>query len=229
MINLDSIVNLIANETTLLVPLFAILGGVLASTLPCSLAGIPLIITYVGGAGAKEPKTALKLSLLFALGSAVVFTALGLIAAVVGRFFGTSSTIWNIILAVVFILMSLQLFGIYEFVPSINLLAKNKRRGMAGAFLTGMLAGVFSSPCATPILVALMAVVARGGSLAWAGLLFFLYSVGHSILVVIAGTSFGLVDRMSASGRYQGLTKLLQFAFGLVLLGFGIYLLYMEM
>lgn len=229
MIPLDSIVNQIANEQSLIVPLLALLGGILASTLPCSLAGIPLVITYVGGASAKEPKTAFKLSLLFALGSALVFTVLGLLAATIGRYFGTTSTIWNIILGLLFILMSLQIFGVFEFVPSINLLSKNKTRGMAGAFLTGMLAGLFSSPCATPILVALMAVVARGGSLLWAGLLFFLYSVGHSILVIVAGTSFGFVDRLASSGKYQTLTKLVQFGFGVILLGFGFYLLYLEM
>lgn len=210
-------------------PLLALIGGILASTLPCSLAGIPLVITYVGGASARETKTAFKLSLLFALGSAMVFTILGLLAAGIGRYFGTTSTLWNIILGILFILMSLQIFGVFEFVPSLNLLSKNKKRGMAGAFLTGMLAGLFSSPCATPILVALMAVVARGGSLAWAALLFFMYSVGHSILVIVAGTSFGFVDRLSASGKYQTLSKLLQILFGLIVLGFGLYLLYLEM
>lgn len=228
MINIDSLVGMVVNETSLWVPLLALLGGILASTLPCSLASIPLVIAYVGGAGAKEAKTGFKLSLVFALGSALVFTALGLGAAGLGQFLARSGRVWNVLLAIVFILMSLQLFGLYEFVPSANLLAKNKRRGYGGAFVTGMLAGLFSSPCATPILVALLALVARGGSLWWAGILFFMYSIGHSILVIVAGTSFGLADRLAASGRYQRLTKLLQWIFGLILLGFGLYLLYIE-
>lgn len=43
-------------------PLLALLAGVLTSFTPCSLSSIPLVIGYVGGAGAQDTKMALRLS-----------------------------------------------------------------------------------------------------------------------------------------------------------------------
>ena len=39
--------------------------------------------------------------------------------------------------------------------------------GYLGDFIAGILGGFFSSPCATPVLVVLLAVVAKEGSLLW--------------------------------------------------------------
>ena len=40
-------------------PLLALLAGILTSFTPCSLSSIPLVIGYVGGAGAQDTKMAL--------------------------------------------------------------------------------------------------------------------------------------------------------------------------
>lgn len=226
---MDKLVNSIVEQQNFLIPFLAFLGGILASTLPCSLASIPLVITYVGGANADEPKTAFKLSLLFALGTATTFTILGIMAATVGTFFGSVNKWFNLFLGVLMIVMSLQVMGVFEFIPSANLLSRNKRRGMLGAYITGILGGLFSSPCATPIIIALLGIVARGGSLIWGGLLFFMYSLGHSVLVLVAGTSFGFVEKISKNQKYTKLTKVLQIILGLLFLALGIYLLYLEM
>jgi cytochrome c biogenesis protein CcdA len=71
-----------------------------------------------------------------------------------------------------------------------------------GAFFAGILGGLFSSPCATPVLIALLAIVAQKGSLLWGALLLLLYSAGHSTLVLIAGTSIGFVKKLSANEKY---------------------------
>ncbi|OLN32920.1 cytochrome c biogenesis protein CcdA [Desulfosporosinus metallidurans] len=88
--------------------------------------------------------------------------------------------------------MALQTWEIYNFIPSTYLIAKNARRGYIGAFIAGILGGVFSSPCATPVLITLLVVVAERGSLLWGILLLLLYSIGHSALVLVAGTSLVL-------------------------------------
>lgn len=54
-----------------LAPVLALLAGILTSFTPCSLSSIPLVIGYVGGTGQKNTKRAFRLSLTFALGSAV--------------------------------------------------------------------------------------------------------------------------------------------------------------
>ena len=100
------------------------------------------------------------------------------------------------------VLMAIQTFEIYTFIKPTYLNTKNTRKGYLGAFLTGILAGVFSSPCSTPILVVLLAIVGQSGSLLYGILLLLLYSIGNSILVVIAGTSIGMVKKITANEKY---------------------------
>ena len=66
-------------------PIISLIAGILTSFTPCSLSSVPLVIGYVGGADSKEPKKAFKLSLIFALGSAVTLTSLGVIATMFGK------------------------------------------------------------------------------------------------------------------------------------------------
>ena len=85
--------------TPWLAPIAALVSGVLTSFMPCSLSTIPLVIGYVGGAaktGEKpDSRRAFLLSLLFALGSTVVFCVLGLIASLIGELLEESEFIMH--------------------------------------------------------------------------------------------------------------------------------------
>lgn len=210
-----------------LAPVLAVFAGVLTSFTPCSLSSIPLVIAYVGGTGQKDTKKAFSLSLIFAAGSAVTFTVLGVIASLAGKLIGTSASWWYGILGVLMILMALQTWGIFEIIPSSHLLSKSTRRGYIGAFLAGILGGVFSSPCSTPVLVALLAVVAGKGSIVWGILLLLLYSVGHGILGIVAGTSVGLVQKLSLSEKYGRVSTILKTVMGSLILLIGLYMFYL--
>ena len=72
-------------------PLFALIAGIITSVTPCALSNVPLIIGYVGGTGQKDTKKAFKLSVTFAVGTAITFTTLGIIASSAGKLIGTSS------------------------------------------------------------------------------------------------------------------------------------------
>ncbi|NLH01389.1 MAG: cytochrome c biogenesis protein CcdA, partial [Clostridiales bacterium] len=124
-------------------------------------------------------------------------------------------------------LMALQTWGIFEIIPSSYLISKNTARGYAGAFIAGILGGIFSSPCSTPVLIALLAIVAGKGSVIWGMLLLFIYSVGHGILAVIAGTSIGFVRKLSASGKYGRISAAVKIIMGLLILLIGVYMLYL--
>jgi cytochrome c biogenesis protein CcdA len=151
-----------------LAPLLALFAGILTSFTPCSLSSIPLVIGYVGGVGRRDTKRALWLSVTFAAGAAVTFTVLGVVASLAGRLMGTSASWWYIILGILMILMALQTWGIFEIIPSSYLISKNTKKGFVGAFVAGILGGIFSSPCSTPVLIALLAIVAGKGSILWA-------------------------------------------------------------
>ena len=214
-------------ETAWLAPLLALAAGVLASFTPCSLSSIPLVIGYVGGTGQRDTKRAFRLSLVFVFGSAVTFTVLGVIASTAGRLIGSSGSWWYILLGVLMVLMALQIWGIFEIIPSSYLISKSTKRGYAGAFIAGILGGIFSSPCSTPVLIVLLAFVAGKGSILWGILLLLLYSIGHGVLAIVAGTSIGFVQKLTASEKYGKTSTILKIAMGMIILLIAFYMFYL--
>ena len=210
-----------------LAPVLALFAGILTSFTPCALSSIPLVVGYVGSTGQRDTKRAFWLSVSFAGGAAVTFTILGVIASLAGKLVGTSASWWYIILGVLMVLMALQTWGVFEIIPSSYLISKSKKKGMIGAFTAGILGGIFSSPCATPVLVSLLAIVAGRGSILWGILLLLLYSVGHGILAVAAGTSIGFVQKLSASEKYGKTSTILKIIMGALILLIGFYMFYL--
>lgn len=210
-----------------LAPVFALLAGVLTSFTPCALASVPLVIGYVGGTAQRDVRKAFWLSAAFSAGMAVMFTALGTAASLLGRLMQGTGGWWYLVLGVLMVLMALQTWEIFSFIPSTYAMSRITRRGFLGAFLAGMLGGFFSSPCATPVLVVLLGIVAKEGSLAWGMILLLLYSIGHSVLVMVAGTSVGFVQRLSSSKRYGALSNVLRIAMGAVMLLIAFYMFYL--
>ncbi len=216
-------------HSTWVAPLVAFIAGVLTSFTPCSLSSVPLIVGYVSGTQGEnyDTRKAFLLSVVFALGSAVTFTIFGVMASLAGELIGTSASWWYMLLGSLMMLMTLQMLGLYEFIPSSHLLSKSKKKGFIGAFLAGVLGGIFSSPCSTPVLIALIAVVAGKGSLAFGIVLFLLYSLGHGILAVMAGTSVGLVQKLSQNPQYALVSKVLSMILALAILAMGFYMFHL--
>lgn len=210
-----------------LAPILALFAGILTSFTPCSLSSIPLVIGYVGGVGQKDTKRAFWLSVTFVGGAAVTFTVLGVVASLAGKLIGTSASFWYILLGVLMILMALQTWGIFEIIPSSYLISKNTKKGFAGAFIAGILGGIFSSPCSTPVLIALLAIIAGKGSIIWGILLLLLYSIGHGILAIVAGTSIGFVQKLSSSKKYGRASTVLKIVMGALILLIGFYMFYL--
>ena len=161
-------------------PLLALIAGVVTSITPCAMSQIPLVLGYVG----KEASAgkAFRLSLVYALGSALTFTSFGIAAALLGRLIGNAGRWWYIFLGVLMILMALQMWGIINLIPSTYLQSINRKRGYIGALATGILGGIFSSPCSTPVLVALLSIAATEGEALRGGFLLLLYAVGCTAL-----------------------------------------------
>lgn len=207
-------------------PIIALIAGILTSVTPCSLSTIPLVIGYVGGTSTNAKKS-FKLSVAFAFGSAITFTILGIIAALLGGLIGNANKWWYIILGILMILMALQILEIYEFIPSTYLTSKNTKKGYIGAIASGVLAGIFASPCATPVLVVLLAMVASKGSIAWGILLLLLYSIGNSLFVIVTGTFMGTMRKIIQSEQYGKISEILKYILGIFIALIGIYMFYL--
>lgn len=153
-------------------PLIAFAAGLATSFTPCSVGGIPLLIGYIGGTDVRNSSKAFKLSLLFAIGGAVVYTLLGFTVSFAGSFIALSK-VWYIILGILMTMMALQIMDVFEFIPSGNFISRDIRKGYAGAIVAGALSGLFSSPCSTPVLVAILSIAAKSGNTAYGVLLLF--------------------------------------------------------
>ena len=210
-----------------LAPVLAILAGVLTAFTPCSLSTIPLVVAYVGGTADNDTKKSFRLSLIFALGMTVTFTVLGVVASLAGKLIGRAASWWYIVLGVLMVLMALQTWEVFNFIPSTFLISKNKRRGYIGALIAGILGGIFSSPCATPVLIALLALVASQGKILWGVMLLLLYSAGHSILVLIVGTSMGFVKKLTTNKKYGMASKVIKIVLGSLILLLAFYMFYL--
>lgn len=208
-------------------PLVAFLSGVLTAFMPCSLSTVPLIIGCVGGTGVNNPKKAFKLSIVFAIGMAITFTIFGAVASLLGKFMQTGGSWWFIILGILMVLMSLQMFEIFTFVKPTTFQSKNGKKGYLGALIAGILGGIFSSPCSTPVLIVLLALVANSGNIIWGTLLLLLYSVGNSILVIVTGTSLGFIQRITSSNKYGKISNILKYVIGIIILFIGFYMFYL--
>lgn len=205
-------------------------GGMLTASNPCVLAMIPLMMSFVAGSKDEKPSVlrAFSFSFVFVLGLAVTFTALGMVAALAGKMYGDVSNVWNWLVAAVCVLMGLHLMGVLNVpIPSLGGRLQPKTRGVVGALLLGLLFGLVSAPCAGPILIVLLTYLAgSGASVAWGGTLLLVYALGHSVLILIAGTSMGAARALIENRKATRILEVLRRGAGVVIIVVGLYFAY---
>lgn len=169
-------------------------GGILTSASPCVLATIPLVVGFVGGYAEGNRWKAFRYSLSFILGLSLTFTLLGAAAGLLGTMFGTLGGWWYAAAGTVAIVMGGEMMGLCQIPLPVRRSCRPKWGGMPGAFLLGLFFGVVSSPCATPPLVVILAIVATKGEALYGIALLLTYAVGHSLLMLAAGTFTGFIE-----------------------------------
>ena len=219
---LENVQTIIQNQHGLAF-LAVFIGGLISAASPCVLAAVPLIIGYVGGYSEGNKKKAALFSLVFILGLSITFTLLGAAASVMGQFLGFMGRWLYIGLAVVAISMGLQLMGIISIPLPFQKTRQVKSKGLAGAFLLGMLTGTVSSPCATPVLAVILAYVSTQGDILYGGSLLFVYALGHCALIFIAGLSVGFTESMISSKGVKNFSLYSKRFSGVVLVIVGFY------
>jgi len=209
-----------------LIAYFAVfIAGILASASPCTLPVIPLIIGFVGGYSEGDIKLSILYSILFAFGLAITFTALGGIASVAGTLMGDIGGYWKYILSVVAVIMGFQMMGILNFhIPTPGW--EIRKTGLLGAVLLGMIFGLASSPCATPVLAVILTFVASKQNFFYGLSLLFVYALAHTFLIVAAGASTGFAESLLKSQRFQNFSAYSHKISGLILIITGIVILF---
>ena len=172
---MDNLVQVFSNtsQTAWYILLIAsFIGGVLASLSPCSLAMLPLIIGYVGGYSKETPfKTFLQLC-CFILGTAIVFTIIGIVCALTGKVFASAlGGYFTLVIASLLLVMGLKLLEILDFeTPTIvKAMPVNSTNSIfLYPILLGITFALAGTPCSTPILAGIMAFAAIGKNLSLA-------------------------------------------------------------
>lgn len=215
-------------QSPLVVLAAAFLWGVLSVVLsPCHLSSIPLVVGYVNGQGQLAPSRAFLLSLLFAAGILLSLVILGLVTSLAGRMLGDLGKLTSIIIGIIFILTGFLLFDLIP-LPSLPLVKVGlKQRGIVGALVLGFLFGAALGPCTfgfiMPLLVTAFQVAAS--NLAYAIFIVLFFAVGHSAVIVFAGSFVNLIQRFLKWGeKSQGLIWLRRIC-GVLVIGSGIYLI----
>lgn len=183
----------------LLLPLAAIVAGVLSFSSPCCLPLIPGYLSYVSALpvadlGRSEARrVALRASVLFVAGFTVVFVAMGVTVTAVGAVLLRNQDSLVRSLGVLVILLGLSTMGLLR----VPVLMRERRmdlaripRGPGWAFPLGMAFAAGWVPCIGPILATILTTAAVSGSTLWGALLLTLYSLGLGIPFVLLAVGF---------------------------------------
>jgi cytochrome c-type biogenesis protein len=208
--------------------LLVFLGGVVTSIGPCNVAMIPLVVGYVGGSPNLSRGRCLALSFTFAVGLAITFMLLGVVAALIGGLIGGASRVWYYLVAAVCIVIGLHILGALQLpaVPGLGRLReKINLKGLPGALALGLVSGLVASQCATPVLAAILTyVMAKQEALIYGATLLFVYALGRGVPVVLAGAFAGVVKHLQSFGRWS---PVIEKASGVIILGVGLYFLWL--
>lgn len=209
----------------------AALGWGVVSVLlsPCHLAGIPLIIGYVASSDAlPTPRRAFSLSLAFGVGILITIGLVGGVTAVVGRTLGDLGPGVTYAVAALFLVIGLELLGVIRLPGWTAVRAGGAGKGAVGAFGLGLAFGLSLGPCTfaflAPVLGAGLAVGATAPVLAAA--LVAAFGVGHSAVIVAAGSSAGWVQRFLDWNDASSVLLNLRRATGVLVLLAGVYMVY---
>jgi thiol:disulfide interchange protein DsbD len=188
-------------------------AGVVTSFTPCVYPVIPVTVTYLGGAAGGNKRRAVTLSLTYVAGLAVVYTSLGVTAALLGKTFGLftrSPWIFGAV-GLLIVFFGLGMLDIYAIrVPAFlsGVQAKGAQRGgYVGALLMGVAAAFVTAPCAAPVLGSLLAVVGRSQKVVWGSFLLLVFALGLSTLLLALGIFSGMVSSMPKPGRWMDWIK----------------------
>jgi thioredoxin:protein disulfide reductase len=170
----------------------AFAGGVLTSLTPCVYPLIPITVSIFGARKAGSRAEAVVLSGLYVGGIAVMYSALGVGAALTGKAFGgVLANPWVVgAVAMVFAAMAASMFGAFELSVPAGLQARLNTvggAGRAGAFAMGLVAGVIAAPCTGPVLTAILLLIAKQGSVALGAGLMVAYALGMGLLFFLIG------------------------------------------
>lgn len=226
----QALANQLASGKTVITLLLFFLFGLLLAFTPCVFPMIPILAGII--VGQKEQLTTRKaftLSIIYVLAMAVTYTVAGVIVGLSGEnvqvVFQTPWVLYSF--AVIFVLLSLSMFGVYElqmpgFIQNKLSQISNTQKGgtYIGAAIMGLLSALIVGPCVTAPLIGALLYIAQTGDAVLGGMALFSLSLGMGAPLLLIGTTAG--KWLPKAGGWMDAVKGF---FGVMLLGVAIWLL----
>lgn len=211
-----------------IMPLFLILGLGLSFT-PCVLPMVPILSSIIVGEGTQvKRRRAFVLSVAYALGMAIVYTALGIAAGLAGE--GLSATLQNAwvlsVFALLMVLMSLSMFGVYQLQLPAAMQTKLSQASdkqsagkLAGVFVMGAISALIVGPCVAAPLAGALVYISQTRDVVIGGSALFAMAVGMSVPLLLVGISAGAL--LPRAGAWMESVKRF---FGVLMLGVALWM-----
>lgn len=210
--------------------IFFVLGLGLTFT-PCVLPMVPILTSVVLGQGTESGKRGFLLSTTYVIGMALTYAAAGVLMGLLGA--GANVQMWLqtpwvlIVFAVLFVLLALSMFGLFELqLPSglrnkLNNISNRQQGGKwLGVFIMGMLSALIVSPCISAPLAAALVYISSTGDAVLGGMALLALGLGMGTPLIALGTTGASV--LPKAGAWMEQIKIF---FGVILLAVAIWLL----
>ncbi|MDB9307749.1 cytochrome c biogenesis protein CcdA [Aphanizomenon sp. CS-733/32] len=178
------------SSSLILFPL-AFIGGLLASVSPCILALLPVNLSYIGTIKITSRRDAFIKAGLFVLGNITILSMFGLFSSFASFVIVDFRGYINIIIGAIILVMGLSFAGVFHLpLPQTQISLP-----INGPYGVGLTFALVSSPCASPVLFAVLAAAAATGSQLLSVLTMVFYALGYTFIIFLASLFTGLVKQ----------------------------------
>ncbi len=219
---------LASGRLLMIVPLFLLLGLGLSFT-PCVLPMVPILSFIIAGEGAHTSRSrGFVLALAYSLGMALVYTALGIAAGLVGE--GLSAALQSppflAGFAILMAVMALSMFDVYQLQMPASLqlaltrLSERQRAGkLAGVFVMGAISALIVGPCVAAPLAGALVYISQTRDVFVGGSALFSMAAGMSLPLLLVGLSAGAL--LPRAGNWMQAVKAF---FGVLMLALALWM-----
>ena len=202
----------------ILIPL-AFVGGLLASVSPCILALLPVNLSYIGTRNITSRRDAFTKAGLFVLGNVLILSLFGLVSSFAGFVIVEYRGHINVVVGSIILIMGIALMGLIKIpLPGVRVDGSSW-----GAFGVGLTFALVSSPCASPVLFAVLAAAGASGSQFLSVLTMISYALGYTIIIFLSSLLAGFAKQ--ARSLLQHSEMIIKFG-SVALIVAGIYYVY---
>lgn len=205
--------------------LLVFVGGLALNLTPCVYPMIPVTVGYFSAvAKARTRRKRTEHALVYLMGMCLMYSTLGVVAALTGSLFGglMQNTFVVLVLVALMLALSASMFGAFEIIVPAPLMEFGVKTyaGFFGSFFMGLTVGILAAPCVGPFVIGLLTFVGESQDPRLGFLLFFTLSLGLGLPLTVLAVFSGAVSSLPRSGVWMEWVRKL---FGVVMLGMAAY------